>query len=488
MFLSTKNSTLLIQRINKIFFAIILCLSVLAVFSFASSNALYAQSGVCDDTVPYFEADLSAHPNASWVSPPVIREGYCCGNSGVDRCIEFSITLHPDAVAIIFDIASGAVPGGSMYYQINCGPPVEVGEPVCLTGVGPHTLTFCKPGNNDNTYSITSVPEPSFTGLDVATENCYSQITVEGAIDGTVTYEDLTGGGTYLSYLSCTDCSDPLVIPDENFPEYVDYKVCGDAEAEVCMDSLTYCDTIRIYFHDTIAAAISPDPAEYCDYEGGLLLHVDLLSGVPPYNFEWYDDHDSTGNMVSTNQDYFAPSPGPYSVVVYDSLYPQCDPVVLNTDVIEHPQPTVSVDPVNPFICTEDSVTLTASGAETYSWAPAQGLSQTTGESVVASPDVTTTYAMIGTDANGCSDTFNVTVEVCPIPDVQILTSDTDICLGDSVQLEADGALIYEWNPADGLNDPTLQSPTASPSTTTTYYVSGWDVSCNLIQNWNFND
>ncbi|MFP4662868.1 MAG: hypothetical protein ACLFM1_00410, partial [Bacteroidales bacterium] len=477
-----------VQRIRKVFFAIVLQLSVLAVFSFVPSNTLYAQSGLCDANVPFYEVDLSADPSTTWESPLVTREGYCCGNAGADRCIEFRITLHSDAVAIIFDVESGAIPPGSMYYQIDCGTTVQVGEPVCLTGVGPHTVTFCKPGNNDNTYSITSVPEPSFTGLDVATENCFSQITVEGAVDGTITYEDLTGGGLYLSYLSCTDCPDPIIVPDDTAPEYVDYKICGDAEAEICMDSLTYCDTVRVYFHDTIAAALSPNPAEYCEYEGGLLLQVDLLNGVPPYTFEWYDGHDSTGNLVGTNQNYFATAPGPYSVVVYDSLYPQCDPVVLNTHVIEHAQPSISVDPVNPYICLGDSVSLTTSGADTYSWSPAQGLSQTSGDSVVALPNATTTYSLTGTDSNGCSDTANVTVEVCPKPDVQITTSDADICLGDSVQLDADGALMYEWTPAEGLDDPTLQNPIASPTATTTYYLSGWDVSCNLIHNWNFND
>ncbi|MEA3447599.1 MAG: hypothetical protein U9Q98_03995, partial [Bacteroidota bacterium] len=407
---------------------------------------MHAQSGVCDSVVPYFEADLSADPNMTWESPSVIRQGYCCGNGGVDRCIEFSITLHPDAVAVIFDIASGAVPGGSMFYQINCGPPVEVGEPVCLTGVGPHTLTFCKPGNNDNTYSIVSVPEPSFTGLDVATENCYSQITVEGAIDGTVTYEDLTGGGTYLSYLSCTDCSDPLVIPDDSFPEYVDYRVCGDAEAAICMDYLTYCDTVRIYFYDTINAAVSPDPSEYCDYEGGLLLHADIFSGVPPYNFEWYDDHDSTGNIVGTNQDYFAPSPGPYSVVIYDSLYPQCEPLALNLDVIEHPQPNVSVDPANPFICMGDSVTLTASGANTYIWSPAEGLSQTTGETVIASPDSTTTYTVVGTDTNGCTNEDTIQLTVNPVPTVYLGPDQVHCDYDVPVTIDAGAGFNYNWS------------------------------------------
>lgn len=119
---------------------------------------VYGQSGLCDPTVPFFQVDLTGQPNGTYISPLVVRNDNCCGTTNPDRCLEFEITLDPGTIAINFTIASGAVPPGSMFYQINCGPPIVVGSPVCLSGVGPHTLTFCKPGNNPNTYGIFAIP------------------------------------------------------------------------------------------------------------------------------------------------------------------------------------------------------------------------------------------------------------------------------------------------------------------------------------------
>lgn len=67
-------------------------------------------------------------------------------------------------------------------------------------------------------------------------------------------------------------------------------------------------------------------------------------------------------------------------------------------------------------ICSGDSVTLTASGASSYTWTPTTGLSPTTGAVVTASPTSTVTYTVTGTDANGCVDTDDITVTVNPLP------------------------------------------------------------------------
>src|SRR5688572_23720822 len=103
---------------------------------------------MCDPAVPVFTVDLTGSPNGTWTSPLVYRTGLCCTASGSDVCVQFIITLDSGANGISFDIISGAVPGGALYYQINCGLPSPLGSPICLSGVGPHVLTFCKPGNN----------------------------------------------------------------------------------------------------------------------------------------------------------------------------------------------------------------------------------------------------------------------------------------------------------------------------------------------------
>src|SRR5689334_22275698 len=87
---------------------------------------------ICDPTVPLFNINLTGNPNGTWTSPLVTRNGLCCSASGADGCVEFVITLDPGANGISFDIISGAVPGGALFYQVNCGPPSPLGSPVCL--------------------------------------------------------------------------------------------------------------------------------------------------------------------------------------------------------------------------------------------------------------------------------------------------------------------------------------------------------------------
>ncbi|MBN2682874.1 MAG: gliding motility-associated C-terminal domain-containing protein [Bacteroidales bacterium] len=46
-----------------------------------------------------------------------------------------------------------------------------------------------------------------------------------------------------------------------------------------------------------------------------------------------------------------------------------------------------------------------------------------------------------------------------------------NICMGESVQLHAEGGTNYSWTPTTGLDDPNVAEPFANPTTTTTYTV-----------------
>lgn len=124
--------------------------------------------------------------------------------------------------------------------------------------------------------------------------------------------------------------------------------------------------------------------------------------------------------------------------------------------------------------CQGGSATLTASGATTYVWSPATGLSSTTGASVTANPTVTTIYSVVGTSA-GCNATGSTTVTVNPNPIIDAGVNDT-VCLGFSTAITATGGFSYLWSADPSLNSTTIASPTASPTVTTTYTVTGTDV------------
>jgi len=90
------------------------------------------------------------------------------------------------------------------------------------------------------------------------------------------------------------------------------------------------------------------------------------------------------------------------------------------------------------------------------------------------SPTGTTTYTVTGTTAEGCSGTANIMITVNPIPNVIATASPSTICSGENSTLTVTGATTYSWS--DGLG--TSNSVVVNPSTTTTYYVTGYNSMC----------
>ena len=133
--------------------------------------------------------------------------------------------------------------------------------------------------------------------------------------------------------------------------------------------------------------------------------------------------------------------------------------------------PNISVTQPPP-ICDGESTILTATDGVSYSWSPPTGLSATTGSVVTAEPDSTTTYTVVGTDANGCTDSATTTITVNPLPNVSV-NQPSPICQGSSVTLTASEAATYTWSPPGGLSATFGPTVTASPNSTSTYTVTG---------------
>ncbi|MCB0409678.1 MAG: T9SS type A sorting domain-containing protein [Flavobacteriales bacterium] len=79
----------------------------------------------------------------------------------------------------------------------------------------------------------------------------------------------------------------------------------------------------------------------------------------------------------------------------------------------------------------------------------------------------------VATNANGSDTIYNIAT-VFALPNVNA-GPDDDICVGTSAQLNASGAATYYWTPTNDLNDPNLAAPIATPSSTTTYTLTGTD-------------
>ena len=90
------------------------------------------------------------------------------------------------------------------------------------------------------------------------------------------------------------------------------------------------------------------------------------------------------------------------------------------------------------------SVSLTATNLPlgTYSWAPGSTLSATNSQIVVATPTITTTYSVTGTNISGCPSTASKTIVVLSLPSVNA-GNDTTLC-------QNSGSINLVGSPAGG--------------------------------------
>ncbi len=138
-----------------------------------------------------------------------------------------------------------------------------------------------------------------------------------------------------------------------------------------------------------------------------------------------------------------------------------------------YPYPVLGATISKNLLCQGDSAQLKVNPGPAYTWTPVTGLSNDTSYDPVVIPTATTTYHVTGTQ-NGCTtlDTISLTV----IPHINLSASaDTFICQGNSVQIDAQGAAIYQWSPMQTLSKVNGGSALASPDITTDYMVVGWD-------------
>lgn len=165
-------------------------------------------------------------------------------------------------------------------------------------------------------------------------------------------------------------------------------------------------------------------------------------------------------------------TPGNYNVRLIVGTDAGCYDTVFHLIFINPSPITRTIEDIS--ICRGASIPLFATGASSYVWTPAQGLSCTTCPNPIASPSFTTTYVVRGFNSFGCSTTDTVIVTVHQPIDLVVSPNDT-ICIGQQTTIHASGAETYQWSPALGLSSSTAQSPVAKPTVTTTYRVIGYD-------------
>lgn len=134
-------------------------------------------------------------------------------------------------------------------------------------------------------------------------------------------------------------------------------------------------------------------------------------------------------------------------------------------NVVFYSNPVVNVNDAT--ICLNDTATLTANGALSYSW----NNNFSTSNPLKVSPPLTTTYYVTGEDVNNCIGKDSALVTVNNPPAISV--DSAEICSGYSANLTVSGGsnLSYLWTNNGATSNPLNVSPTA----TTVYTVIATD-------------
>ena len=198
-----------------------------------------------------------------------------------------------------------------------------------------------------------------------------------------------------------------------------------------------------------------------CENEGPVTLNPTIIDGNQPYSFIWNTGATSSNITVSPN------STTVFSVTVTDSL--SCNATAEATITV-NPLPNVSINPEDTTICRGNDVSLVVSGADNYIWSNGN-----TDETLVVTPNSTTTYSVTATNLFNCSNSAKATINVIPMPELVISASPPAICVGESTRIRASGADNYVWNTGDSTSQIIV-----APQNTTSYTVTGFVQNCDV--------
>lgn len=211
-------------------------------------------------------------------------------------------------------------------------------------------------------------------------------------------------------------------------------------------------------------------PAAICAGEAATFTSVATITNGVQWNWDFKNGQTATTQNPSA-QTYNTAGSYPVTLVVNNQGCLDTATHILTVNAL----PVVQLSPTQPKICVGNSIQLAATGGTAYQWSPAAGLSDAQIANPFASPVNTTKYRVFVTNQYGCKKTDSITVRVVqPIS----ITGNTSysICEGQSAQLTVTGASSYKWiNNTQGLGSTSSASTTASPVTTITYTVVGYD-------------
>lgn len=254
---------------------------------------------------------------------------------------------------------------------------------------------------------------------------CVDDLTVTGyqapvlSVDGATTFcagdsVTLTVTGALDVAWSTGDTTAAITVHEAGTYTAICTQACGTA---------TLSRTVTV-IEAPVAAVDPPGPLGLCPGA----VHVLTASGGA--SFLW-----STGDTTAAIE---ADMAGTYSVTVTG----ECGSDEASVTIAPSAMPIAQVAPQSPVLfCPGTSVTLTASGGDSYLWSNGDETASTT-----VSADGTWTVTV----SNACgSDMASAVTQAIPPPAVSIAAGSTVLCPGGAVVLTASGIGVYLWSTGD---------------------------------------
>lgn len=407
-----------------------------------------------------------------------------------------TVALGPDVTqcggTVVLDAGN---PGASYLWSTGAGTQTL---PVTTTGTYAVTVMNSFGCNGGDNINVTINPLPVFS-LGADTSQCGGTVVLNGP-SGYTGYAWSTGSTTQTDSVTATT-NVGLTVTDANGCSATDSQMvtinsaptvnigpdvtqCGGSVAldagnpgsiyfwsngptgqmnNVTSSATYYVDVFSpqgCHGADTAVIVINPLPVVDLGPDTAVCTSSFVLdAGNPGNTYSW-----NVGPPMQTNT---VSSSGQYSVVVTTAQgCSDADTVIVTLNS----SPNVDVTANNTTICSGNSAILTATGGSTYLWSTGGS-----GSSITVNPTLTTTYYVIGTDANGCQGSDVVTINVIPNPTASFtynMVGVTAVFTNTST-----GASSYTWDFGDSSPTSSQQNPshtyTVNGSYTVTLTVTG---------------
>ncbi|MFN5679389.1 MAG: gliding motility-associated C-terminal domain-containing protein [Flavobacteriia bacterium] len=231
---------------------------------------------------------------------------------------------------------------------------------------------------------------------------------------------------------------------------------CTITDANNC--SAVFSTTLTDPTQLTISSVTTPTP---CGLQEGS-MSIQVSGGTAPYTYAWTPAASNTNALSNLGS-------GIYTVVVTDAN--ACQATISDTVQISNgPQLNESIS-ASSCMSNTGSISVAIVGGTppyTISWVPNLGNTPTL--SGLGPNDTLTIFV---SDANDCGASETYVITALNDFELNSWASSTSILEGESVVLNASGALNYSWTPSQDLSCPSCPSTNATPDITTQYIVTG---------------